>query len=62
MEQLGKLGEEKNEEEEPATKRKKKCANLGLDLEERDEHVACHAAALALAMIYEEGREAEWQA
>ena len=36
-------------EDEPATKRRRECTYLGLDLGEREEHVACHASALALA-------------
>ena len=32
---------------------KREYTGLGLDLEERDKHVACHALALALAMIDE---------
>ena len=49
-EQLEKLGEEEDEEEEPATERKKDYSDLGSDLGEREEQVACHASALALAM------------
>ena len=45
-EQLGNLGEG---EEEPATERSKACT----DLEEKDEQVACHASAMALAMTDE---------
>ena len=40
--QLGKLGEEENEEKEPATERRREYTDLGLDIGERDEHVACH--------------------
>ena len=48
-EQLEKLGEE----EEPATERRRDFADLGLDLGKREEEVACHASALALAMTNE---------
>ena len=58
-EQLGKLGEE---EEEQATEQRKECTDLGLDLGEREEQVVCHASALALAMTEEACREAETQA
>ena len=44
---LGKLGEGKDEEEEPATERRREYTDLGLDLGEREEQVACHASALA---------------
>ena len=54
--QLGKLGEE---EEEPAIEQRRKCTDLGLDLDEREEQVVCHASALALAMTDEARREAE---
>ena len=54
---MGKFGEEEDEEEEPVTERRKECTDLGLDLGEREEHVACHAS--ALAMTDEVGREAE---
>ena len=53
-EQLGKLVQEKDEEE-PATERRREYTNLG----ERHEDVACHASALALAMTDEGGRQAE---
>ena len=64
-EQLGKLGKEQDEEEEldeegePAIGRRREYTDLGLDLGEREEQVACHAAALALAMTDEARREAE---
>ena len=54
--QLGKLREE---EEEPATEWSREYTDLGLDLGEREEQVACHASALALAMIDEARQEAE---
>ena len=56
-EQLGKLGEEDDEEGEPATERKREYIDLGLDLSERKEQVACHASALVLAMTNEACRE-----
>ena len=57
---MGKLGEQENEEEEElATERRIKYTDLELDLGEREEQVACHASALALAMTDETGREAE---
>ena len=58
-EQLGTLGEKEDEEEEPATERRKECKDLGLDLVEREEQVACHASALALVMTDEARLEAE---
>ena len=45
-----KLGEEEDEEEEPATERRREYTDLRLDIGEREEQVACHASALALAM------------
>ena len=54
---MGKLRE--RNEEEPATEREKGYTDLGLDLGERDEHVACQALALALSMIDEACRDAE---
>ena len=56
---LGKLGEEENEEGEPAIEPRKECTDLGLDLGEREEQVVCHASALALAMTDEARREVE---
>ena len=58
-EQLGKLGEEEDEKEEPATERRREYTDLGLDLGEREEQVVYHASALALAMTDEARREAE---
>ena len=55
-EQLGKLGKD---EEERATERRRKYTDLGLDLGEREEQVACHASALALAITDEVRREEE---
>ena len=45
---LGKLGEKEDEEEEPATEQRIKYTDLGLDLGEREEQVACHTSALAM--------------
>ena len=58
-EQLGKLGEEEDEKDVPAIKRRRECTDVGLDLGEREEQVVCHASALALAMTDEACREAE---
>ena len=58
-EQLGKLGEEENKEEEPVTERRIEYTDLGLDFGEREEQVACHASALALTMTDEARREEE---
>ena len=41
------------------TEKRKEQTNLGLDLSEREEQVACHASALALAKTEEACREAE---
>ena len=49
-EQFGKLGEEEDEENEPAIERKREHMVLGLDLGEREEQDVCHASALASAM------------
>ena len=54
-EQLGKLGEEEDEEGEPAIEQRRDCTDLG----EREEQVVCHASALALAMTDKAHREAE---
>ena len=56
---MGKLGEEEDEEGEQAIERRRECTDLGLDLGEREEQVACHASALDLAMTDEARREAE---
>ena len=56
---MGKLGEEEDEEGEPATERRSEYTDLGLDLGEREEQVACHASALVLAMNDKARREAE---
>ena len=57
--QLGKLGEEEHEKDEPAIERRRECTDLGFNLGEREEQVVCHALALALAMADEARREAE---
>ena len=59
---MGKIGEEEDEEGEPAIEQRTECIDLGLDLGEREEQVACHASALALAMTDEARREAEMEA
>ena len=59
---MGKLAEEEDEEDEPAIELRRKCADLGLDVDEREEQVVCHASALALAMTDEARRGAEMQA
>ena len=59
---MGKLEEEEeDEEDEPAIERRRECADLGLDLSEREAQVVCHASALALALVMtdEARREAE---
>ena len=56
---MEKLEEEEDEEGEPAIERKRECTDLGLDLDEREEQVVCHASVLALAMTDEARREAE---
>ena len=56
---VGKLEEEKDEEKEPATERRREYTDLRVDLGDRVEEVACHASALALALTNEARREAE---
>ena len=56
---MGKLGEEEDEEGQPAIERRIESTDLGLDLGEREVQVVCHASALALAMTDEARREAE---
>ena len=56
---MEKLGEEEDEEDEPAIERRRECTDLGLDLGEREEQVVCHASVLALVMTDEARREAE---
>ena len=56
---MGKLGEEEDEEEEPATERRIECIDSCLDLGKVEEQVVCHASALALAMTDEAHQEAE---
>ena len=55
---MGKLGE-KEDEGEPAIERRRECTDLGFDLGEKEEQVACHASVLALAMTDDVRREAE---
>ena len=55
---MGKLGEEEDEEDEPAIERRRKFTVFGFDLDEKKEQVVCHASALALAMT-DEARRAE---
>ena len=57
-EQMGKLGEDKDEEEKPATERMREFTDLGLDLGEKEDRVACNASVLAVTMI----DEACWKA
>ena len=47
---------------EPATKRMREYTDLGLDLGERNEHVACHASGLALALTDKACQKAQMQA
>ena len=56
-EQFGKLGEEEDEDGEPAIKRRREYTVFGFDLGEREEQVVCHASALALAMTDEARRD-----
>ena len=56
-EQLGKLGEEKDQ---PAIERRKEYTDLGFDLGEREEQVVCHFS--ALATTDEARREVEMEA
>ena len=51
----GKGTEKEDEEEEPATKRRREFTDLG----EREEQVTCRASALDLAMTDEARRKAE---
>ena len=52
----------KDKEERTAKKRRGEYTDLELNLGEREGQVACHASALALAMIDEACWEAEMQA
>ena len=45
---MGKLGLEEAEETKPETERRMKWTDLRSDLGKRDEHVSCHALALAI--------------
>ena len=56
---MGKLGENEDEEEEPATERRREFRDLRLDLGEREEQVACHASALTLTMSDKARRKAK---
>ena len=56
---MGKLGEEEDEEGEPAIERRREYTVFGFDLGEREEQVVCHASALVLAMTDKARREAE---
>ena len=58
-EQVGKSGEEEDQEKKPATERKRDYTDLELGLRERDEHVACYASVFGLAMENDACREAE---
>ena len=58
-EQFEKLGEKKDEKEELAIERKREYTDLGLDLNEREEQVACHALIFALAITKKARREAD---
>ena len=51
--------EEEDEEEESATERRRGYTDIGLDLCEKEEQIACHASTLALAMTDDTYREAE---
>ena len=42
-----------DEEEEPATERRREYTDLGLDVGKREQQVACDASALALAITDE---------
>ena len=59
---MGKLEEKEDEEEEAATERRREYTDLGLDLCESEEQVACHASALALAMTDEARRKMKMKA
>ena len=53
------IGEEEDEEGEPAIERRRECAVFGFDLGEREEQGVCYASALVFAMANEARREAE---
>ena len=53
------LEEEEDKEGEPATERRREHTDLGFDLGEIEEQVACRASALVLAMTDEANLEAE---
>ena len=50
---------EEDEEKEPATERRREFTDLGSNLGEREEQVACYVSDLALTMTDEARREAE---
>ena len=56
---MRKLGEEEDEEEEPTTEQRREYTDLGTELGDREEQVACHVSALVLAMTDEARREAK---
>ena len=56
---VGEVNGGEDDDKEPATERREEYTNLGLDLGEREEQVACHASALALTMTDEAYREVE---
>ena len=58
-EQLANLRDKDNIEKEPAIELRREYTNLGSDLGERNEHVASHISALALAMTDEACQEAQ---
>ena len=47
---MGKIGEEEDDEEKPATERRRKYTDLGLDLGEREKQVVCHESVLDFLM------------
>ena len=48
-----------DEEEGPAIERRRERTDLGLNLDEREEQVICHASVLVLVMTDEARREVE---
>ena len=56
---MRKLGEEEDEEGEPAIEQRREYTVFEFDLGGREVQVVCHASALALAMTDEARREAE---
>ena len=45
---MGKLGEEEDEEGEPAIERRSEYTGFRFDLDKRNEQIVCHASALAM--------------